>query len=301
MMERSSALLSYENLPEGQATVGFEVCIKHVAAAAEGSTCRVRTTLREVDRRSQAPLRRRGDRGRADDRGRDPRAAGDRRRPAWLRRAPPTLPFMASFRAASESARSGRVTDSRTSPRSIATADKVRLIDMLADSGLRRLEVTSFVRPDVIPQLADAEEVLSGVRAPRRRLLLGPDPERAGAGARARACATASTRSTSSSPPRRPTTGRTSTARSTSRWRAWSGRSPRAGEAGLRCEGVISVSFGCPYEGEVPPERVFEIAESAGGRRLRGDRLRRHDRDGQPAPGARVLRRRAASAWPGSS
>jgi len=34
-----------------------------------------------------------------------------------------------------------------------------------------------------------------------------------------------------------------------------------AGEAGLRCEGVISTSFGCPYEGEVPPERVFAIAE----------------------------------------
>jgi hydroxymethylglutaryl-CoA lyase len=34
-----------------------------------------------------------------------------------------------------------------------------------------------------------------------------------------------------------------------------------AREAGLRCEGVISVSFGCPYEGEVPPERVFAIAE----------------------------------------
>jgi hydroxymethylglutaryl-CoA lyase len=33
-----------------------------------------------------------------------------------------------------------------------------------------------------------------------------------------------------------------------------------AREAGLRCEGVISTSFGCPYEGEVPPERVFEIA-----------------------------------------
>jgi hydroxymethylglutaryl-CoA lyase len=32
-------------------------------------------------------------------------------------------------------------------------------------------------------------------------------------------------------------------------------------EEGLRCEGVISVSFGCPYEGEVPPDRVFEIAE----------------------------------------
>ena len=35
----------------------------------------------------------------------------------------------------------------------------------------------------------------------------------------------------------------------------------RAREAGLRCEGVISTSFGCPYEGEVPPERVFAIAE----------------------------------------
>jgi hydroxymethylglutaryl-CoA lyase len=35
----------------------------------------------------------------------------------------------------------------------------------------------------------------------------------------------------------------------------------RALKEGLRCEGVISVSFGCPYEGEVPPERVFEIAE----------------------------------------
>ena len=36
---------------------------------------------------------------------------------------------------------------------------------------------------------------------------------------------------------------------------------PRAREAGLRCEGVISVAFGCPYEGVVPQERVFEIAE----------------------------------------
>ena len=48
MMEGSSAMLALENLPEGSATVGFEVCIKHVAAAAEGSTCRVRTVLREI-------------------------------------------------------------------------------------------------------------------------------------------------------------------------------------------------------------------------------------------------------------
>jgi fluoroacetyl-CoA thioesterase len=48
MMERNSALLSYENLPEGKATVGFEVCVKHVAAAAEGATCSVRSKLNEV-------------------------------------------------------------------------------------------------------------------------------------------------------------------------------------------------------------------------------------------------------------
>jgi fluoroacetyl-CoA thioesterase len=48
LMERVSSVLSYENLPEGSATVGFEVCIKHVAAAAEGSTVKVRSTLNEV-------------------------------------------------------------------------------------------------------------------------------------------------------------------------------------------------------------------------------------------------------------
>src|SRR3954452_11754534 len=49
-------------------------------------------------------------------------------------------------------------------PEVIPTADKVRLIDCLSQTGLRRLEVTSFVRPDVIPQLADAEEVLRSIQ-----------------------------------------------------------------------------------------------------------------------------------------
>jgi fluoroacetyl-CoA thioesterase len=48
MMERNAAMLVFEHLEPGQATVGFEVCIKHVAAAAEGATCSVRATLREV-------------------------------------------------------------------------------------------------------------------------------------------------------------------------------------------------------------------------------------------------------------
>ena len=72
-------------------------------------------------------------------------------------------------------------------PETISTADKVRLIDLLSATGLTRIEVTSFVRPDVIPQLADAAEVLAAVQRRDGRRLLGPDPERAraraGAGA----------------------------------------------------------------------------------------------------------------------
>jgi predicted thioesterase len=47
MMERTAAVLSFEQLGEGKATVGFEVCVKHVAAAAEGQKCAARATLRE--------------------------------------------------------------------------------------------------------------------------------------------------------------------------------------------------------------------------------------------------------------
>ncbi len=48
MMEHCSSVLAFENLPDGRATVGFEVCVKHVAAAPEGAACSVRSTLREV-------------------------------------------------------------------------------------------------------------------------------------------------------------------------------------------------------------------------------------------------------------
>jgi fluoroacetyl-CoA thioesterase len=48
MMERNASLLAYEHLPEGKATVGFEVCVKHVAGAVEGASLTVHATLREV-------------------------------------------------------------------------------------------------------------------------------------------------------------------------------------------------------------------------------------------------------------
>jgi predicted thioesterase len=48
MMEATAAMLVYPELEDGQATVGFEVCIKHVGGAAAGATCVSRATLREV-------------------------------------------------------------------------------------------------------------------------------------------------------------------------------------------------------------------------------------------------------------
>ena len=48
MMERTSTVLAYESLAEGSATVGFEVCVKHVAGAAEGARCTVRAKLTDI-------------------------------------------------------------------------------------------------------------------------------------------------------------------------------------------------------------------------------------------------------------
>lgn len=48
MIERNAAMLALEHLPEGRATVGFEVCVKHVAGARKGARCSVRASLREV-------------------------------------------------------------------------------------------------------------------------------------------------------------------------------------------------------------------------------------------------------------
>jgi fluoroacetyl-CoA thioesterase len=48
MMERNASILAYDSLPDGRATVGFEICIKHVGAAAKGARCTVHARLREV-------------------------------------------------------------------------------------------------------------------------------------------------------------------------------------------------------------------------------------------------------------
>jgi hydroxymethylglutaryl-CoA lyase len=162
-------------------------------------------------------------------------------------------------------------------PEVISTERKVELIDALARTGLRRLEVTSFVRADVIPQLADAAEVLAridvpahvsvSVLIPNERGLDGALElrERIAAGAGADASAGGGARPafdeinvfmSASETHNRKNVNR-SIAESLAGLEAVLGR---ARAEGLRCEGVISTSFGCPYEGHVPPARVLEIA-----------------------------------------
>jgi hydroxymethylglutaryl-CoA lyase len=145
-------------------------------------------------------------------------------------------------------------------PETIDTAEKVRLIDMLSATGVKRIEVTSFVRPDVIPQLADAAQVLGAVRRrdgvafsvliPNLRGL-----ERA-LEQRDRFDEISVFLSASE------THNRRNVNRSVEESLVGLEETlARAGEEGLRREGVIATSFGCPYEGHVPPERVFEIAD----------------------------------------
>jgi hydroxymethylglutaryl-CoA lyase len=144
-------------------------------------------------------------------------------------------------------------------PEVIATDDKVRLVDALARTGVTRLEVTSFVRADVIPQLADAAEVLSRMSVPEGVAVTVLIPNERGLdnalGLRDRFQEIDCFLSASE------THNRENVNRSISE--SLDGLEHVIGRAraeGLRCEGVISTSFGCPYEGHVPPERVFAIA-----------------------------------------
>ncbi|HEY8304364.1 MAG TPA: hydroxymethylglutaryl-CoA lyase [Solirubrobacteraceae bacterium] len=151
-------------------------------------------------------------------------------------------------------------------PETIPTERKVELIDMLARTGLPRLEVTSLVRPDIIPQLADAAEVLARIEVPQevaigvlvpneRGLIRALELRESNPDARP-AFEEIDVFLSASESHNRKNVNRSIEESLTSLERVLA----RARDEGLRCEGVISTSFGCPYEGHVPPERVLDIA-----------------------------------------
>ena len=144
-------------------------------------------------------------------------------------------------------------------PEVIATGDKVRLVEALARTGVRRLEVTSFVRADVIPQLADGPEVLRRADIPDDVAVSVLIPNMKGLEKalelRERidevnvflSAAESHNRANVNRSVEESLTGLEAVL-------------PAARAEGLRCEAVISVSFGDPYEGDVPVARVLGIA-----------------------------------------
>ena len=146
-------------------------------------------------------------------------------------------------------------------PEVLATAEKIRLIELLGQTGLPRIEVTSFVRPDVIPQLADAEQVLETVRLPEGVSVSVLIPNERGlerALVHRDRFQEVNGFLSASETHNEQNVGR-SVGESLDGLRRMFGR---ARHEGLRCEGVISASFGCPYEGHVPVERVLDIARA---------------------------------------
>ena len=144
-------------------------------------------------------------------------------------------------------------------PEVVPTADKVRLIDELGRTGLQRIELTSFVRPDVIPPLADAEEVLAAVALPVgvEATVLVPNERGLDDALRFRDRFQQASGFLSASETHNRRNLRRSVDESLAQLEEAIGCSR---EEGLRSGVVISVSFGCPYEGRVEPERVFELA-----------------------------------------
>jgi hydroxymethylglutaryl-CoA lyase len=143
----------------------------------------------------------------------------------------------------------------------IETDDKVELIDVLGRTGLRRLEVTSFVRADVIPQLADAEVVLQSIEVPEEVSVsvLVPNERGLEGALRHRDKIDEVNVFLSASE----THNRKNVNRSVEESLAGvSAVLDRARAEGFRCEGVVSTAFGCPYEGDVPVERVLSLARA---------------------------------------
>jgi hydroxymethylglutaryl-CoA lyase len=149
-------------------------------------------------------------------------------------------------------------------PEIVPTEIKIELINALARTGLERLEVTSFVRPDVIPQLADAREVLARIDVPASvsRSVLIPNERGLENALELRDRFDEINVFMSATE----THNRKNVNRSVEESLVALERTlTHARAEGLRCEGVISVSFGCPYEGHVDPARVFAIARRLAG------------------------------------
>jgi hydroxymethylglutaryl-CoA lyase len=141
----------------------------------------------------------------------------------------------------------------------LPTATKVEFISRLVDAGLRRIEVASFVNPKRVPQMADAEAVLAAL-APRATqaqfigLVLNRKGFERALAARCGEIGMVVAASESFSQ-------RNQGSNIDEAVEAWLDIAQAAHAAGIRAQITISTAFGCPFEGEVPVDRVVRLAE----------------------------------------
>ncbi|EHB59035.1 Hydroxymethylglutaryl-CoA lyase [Mycolicibacterium rhodesiae JS60] len=166
----------------------------------------------------------------------------------------PTLPAAARIREV------GPRDGFQNEPEVIATSDKIALINQLARTGLDRIEVASFVRPDVIPQLADAVEVLNGVDIPEHVSLTILVPNNRGLDnalkVRERFHEVAMFVSASETHNKRNVNRTIDESMADNAIVA-----KRIDAEDLRPTAVIATAFGCPFEGKVPMQRTLDLAE----------------------------------------
>lgn len=137
----------------------------------------------------------------------------------------------------------------------VPTADKLRYLSMLSDAGLRRIEVTSFVHPARVPQLADAEQLLNSFAKPAGVEVSALVANQRGvsravaAGVDAINAVVVATDEFSRRNQGVPTGEAV---------RSFLEMAGQASDAGLRVTLTIGAAFGCPFEGEVAPDRVLD-------------------------------------------
>lgn len=170
--------------------------------------------------------------------------------------------------------------------------DRIAFIARCAEAGTRRIEAVSFVNPKRVPQMAGAEEVMAGV--PRGDVRYsGLVLNRRGLDR----ALDARVDEVNVVVPASDAFGvRNQGATVAEMLDAWDGIAAAAAEAGVPATMTIAVAFGCPFEGETPPERVAEIARRAHA----ASEIALADTIGVGVPGqVRDLTRRAREAAPG--
>jgi hydroxymethylglutaryl-CoA lyase len=144
-------------------------------------------------------------------------------------------------------------------PEFIATDQKIEVVNLLAAAGVPRIEVTSFVSPKAVPQLSDAEAVMAGIHRRPGTRYAALVPNEKGAARAVDAGVDVIHTVVSASESHNLANVNMTIAESVDRLRAVGQLAARAGVP-LQCG--ISTSFGCPFEGDVPVDRLERLVAS---------------------------------------